>query len=68
MTQFHVSNVIKLNLDFIDIFTWLGRQKLDFFLKVANFQFFVVLIELLKKLPVNFAEIHIFLILGMHSF
>ena len=40
MTQFHVLNVIKLNLDFINIFTWLGRQKLDFFLKVANFQFF----------------------------
>ena len=69
MTQFHVSNVIKLNLDFIDIFTWLGRQKLDFLKKkLQNFNFFVVLIELLKKLPVNFAEIHIFLILGMHSF
>ena len=40
MTQFHVSNVIKLNLDFIDIFTWLGRQKLDFFLKSCKFSIF----------------------------
>ena len=69
MAQLTVLNVIKLNPDFLDIFTRLGRHKVGFFKKKLQiFIFFVVLMELLKKLPVNFAEIHIFLILGMHSF